>query len=499
MNTSLHQALQEMEKDLFQGDLSDIIEVTYAYTQMGEYFLNRTLFEDFIWEKFLEDGLFLYQKTQEKLERKIWEVQKYSKIFHNFDPSPEREILLWMLESVRIILEMTQNSLPFEAIKAGFIPDLPLWEISERVAKNEMFETILFDGNIKNSLQESRESLALFLSLFQEKKEKLSSQEQENFLKYFEMVQKKLTETYGEIEIKTYKISQLYSSYDFLEKPVDRAMYKQIFEKVFALYGLSIPIIIEERSSIYDGEMALRFPNSPAYEYLKLGKVLALIQHEIETHYLIARNNQHVLGSFRGAKNLQREEWLAVFMEEVFLGKKIEKFWANGYASEILFGEILDGKDFQVFLQLLAKLKGEKNALWVFLRRKRNYPFSYFWVQHKDASYGRGVKKVIDWIVSGKDISLLYAAKVSFEDIGNILLLQQQKNISPQLPLFIAEMLLFLLMGNNWSREGFLAYFYEKYPFFQGISFLENFSFDQEKSVQEIFTMLKKYIEEEKK
>jgi hypothetical protein len=48
MNRSLHQAIQEMENELFQGDLSDIIEVTYAYTQLGEYFLNRTLFEDFI-------------------------------------------------------------------------------------------------------------------------------------------------------------------------------------------------------------------------------------------------------------------------------------------------------------------------------------------------------------------------------------------------------------------------------------------------------------------
>jgi hypothetical protein len=40
-----------------------------------------------------------------------------------------------------------------------------------------------------------------------------------------------------------------------------------------------------------------------------------------------------------------------------------------------LFGEILSGKEFLQFLELLAKLKGEKNALGVFLRRKRNYPF----------------------------------------------------------------------------------------------------------------------------
>jgi hypothetical protein len=109
------------------------------------------------------------------------------------------------------------------------------------------------------------------------------------------------------------------------------------------------------------------------------------------------------------------------------------------------------------------------------------------------------VKKVIDWIVSGKDISLLYCAKVSFEDLQHIETLRYQKQLSPELPLFIAEMLLFLLIGNNWSRERFLTYFYEKYPFFQGVSLLEKFSFDQEKQMYATYELLQKYIEEKKR
>jgi hypothetical protein len=49
-----------------------------------------------------------------------------------------------MLESVKNILEMTQNSLPFEAQKAGFIDELSHEETLERVFKNEILETELF-------------------------------------------------------------------------------------------------------------------------------------------------------------------------------------------------------------------------------------------------------------------------------------------------------------------------------------------------------------------
>jgi len=43
---------------------------------------------------------------------------------------------------------------------------------------------------------------------------------------------------------------------------IHKDVYKTIFEKVFSLYELEIPVIFEERSSIYDSETALRFPKS---------------------------------------------------------------------------------------------------------------------------------------------------------------------------------------------------------------------------------------------
>lgn len=494
MIPSIRQCIQEMEQDLFQWDLSDIIEVTYAYSQKWEFFLNRTLFEDFTWEKFQENGIFLYQKAQKKLEKKLKSVKKYLQKFHNFDPSPEREILLSMLESVKIILEMTQNSLPFEAIKAGFIQELLSEETMQRIIKNEMYEDSLFWWNIKNSPEESKESVLFFEWLFQEKKSNLSLQEQEQFSTLLTQVKNFLREEYPWIVFE----KSVFWNEDFLyhgfEKRIHTDVYKNIFEKVFSLYELDIPVIFEERSSIYDSDTALRFPKSPAYEYLSVGKILGLIQHEIETHYLIARNNSHILGWFRGGNNLQREEGLAVVMVWILAWKQLENLWAYRYLWEILLWEILEWKDFEIFLQLVAKLKWEQNALWVFLRRKRNYPFTFAWVQHKDASYERGVKKIIDWIVSWKDVSLLYAAKVSFEDIENIKSILDEKQISPELPFFIAEMILFLLLENSWNREKFLVYFYKKYSFFSWINILKNFSESQEQKMLELYEIFLPYM-----
>jgi len=72
-----------------------------------------------------------------------------------------------------------------------------------------------------------------------------------------------------------------------------------------------------------------------------------------------------------------------------------------------------------------------------YLRRKRNYPFEYPGVQHKDTSYYRGQKIIHKYIEEGKDIKDLYLGKVSFEDIPLLKQYAQEKNISVQYPLLV--------------------------------------------------------------
>lgn len=82
-------------------------------------------------------------------------------------------------------------------------------------------------------------------------------------------------------------------------RKIDRESYMEAFKKVFEFYGIEKPVVCDERSSIFDGEDALHIPDSEEYATLPVSRVLALVQHEIETHYLIAKNNERVLGKFR--------------------------------------------------------------------------------------------------------------------------------------------------------------------------------------------------------
>lgn len=82
---------------------------------------------------------------------------------------------------------------------------------------------------------------------------------------------------------------------DGLSRKIDRESYMEAFRKVFEFYGIDKPVVCDERSSIFDGEDALHIPDSEEYATLPVSRVLALIQHEIETHYLIAKNNERVL------------------------------------------------------------------------------------------------------------------------------------------------------------------------------------------------------------
>lgn len=89
------------------------------------------------------------------------------------------------------------------------------------------------------------------------------------------------------------------TSNDPQDRQVGRETYVRCFRQAFEAYGISKPVVVEERSSIYDGEDALRIPDSDEYAVRSFSRVLGLIQHEIGTHYLVMENNAEVLGKFR--------------------------------------------------------------------------------------------------------------------------------------------------------------------------------------------------------
>jgi hypothetical protein len=202
------------------------------------------------------------------------------------------------------------------------------------------------------------------------------------------------------------------------------------------------------------------------------------------------------LGKFRWANNLSREEWLAM-TAEAFLKwenlEDIEVWWA---IPDILMGEILLWEEYRDFHNLLSKLKDTKNAQGVFLRRKRNYPLYYKWVQHKDTSYNRWQHQIINFINSGWNIKDLYLWKVSFEDIGKTKEIVSGENIKLIYPLLVWELLQYVILWQELKEDKFWNYIELKYPFLnirQEIvnKTVERLTFSMKRKIVQILQLLK--------
>ena len=68
----------------------------------------------------------------------------------------------------------------------------------------------------------------------------------------------------------------------------------------------------------------LEIPRNDAHEFFTIERLLKLLTHEIESHYINAFNGKVLIWNFRGARNLPKEEWLAMFMEKIFHGYSYE-------------------------------------------------------------------------------------------------------------------------------------------------------------------------------
>lgn len=482
LHTDFEVLLEEMNKDIFNQELADIVEVTYAYADLWNWvFLNKTLFWTFLWnvyegkdkqeeKRFWEEISLkiaeIFQETKSKLLHKKSLVINYKVLLQPFlkENTPRIQILLWSLDYVSDILDLTITGLPFEAQKTGISDKFSQEEIEDRVKKLEEIETKLFGEKISENEYEVQGSYNNLSDLFQIKKQKLTLEEQERFSGYLQILKEKFPYIVDTKETLV-KVTQKKENSEVLKQEISRENYTKVLKLAMEMYDIEKPVRVEERSSIYDGEDYLGIPEGDAYKTLKIQRILELIQHEIETHYIIEKNNAQILGKFRWAKNLPREEWLAM-TAEAFLKwenlEDIEVWWA---IPDLLMGEILLWEEYRDFHNLLSKLKDTKNAQGVFLRRKRNYPLHYKWVQHKDTSYNRGQHKIVDFIKWWWNVKDLYLWKVSFEDLGKTKEIMEKENIKPMYPVLIWELLQYIIVWNDLEENEFWNYIEKKYPF----------------------------------
>lgn len=527
--SDLNSLINEANKFIFNGELTDIIEVTYAYKKLdNNTYFNATLFSNLVWIN-LQEILFLFSEspnkkipflkkvwiqTYGKLEEKIWIIDKYLSwlnVLKNLNESDtiRQELMLWSLHYARNTLEMALVWLPFELEKAWLQNNLLDNDVQAKVTRLETLELENFWWNIIENEAETVLAYEYLRDKFEEKKYELTPSEQWEYNKlYLSEIEKYLPASY------TYKytkknLDRSNKPKSDLNKKIHRSQYMPILKSVFEMLNLDFDVIVDERSSIYDWPTALHIPVSQKYDYLTVKRIIELIWHEIESHSTNLKTNEKIIWKFRSAWNLTKEEWLAMVVEGLLLGKTLNDIWISQHFPKVLMAELFSWEHLQRFLDLNNKLEPDIWHEWRHLRLKRNYPMNYKWWQHKDSTYGRGILEVIKYLQEGNDIRDLYLGKVSIKDIPKVKRLMELKWFTYDdinLPLFIWELVLFIFEreDNNvnsrrkkgLSQSKFMDHLRNKYPFidFSKIEipvasfFIKRKIFDIQSTIRDIFT-----------
>lgn len=497
------------EKDWIEKDLWKIAEVTYSYDTKTN--VNTTLFVEWGWlnlqkytssDKNTQKLLLLWAKVNlEKLllekkaliEKALSEVKVM--ILDNPSDIDIKDIFINSLEEKERLLDYCIVSLPFEVEKAGidfWITEQQRKEIEEEA---EMYDSILFWGKIKDHPEEVIMAYEHIYEIFLENKKKLSAQENKRFQYFLNAMKVYLPEWYS---YQPKEPAQRIPG-NFLDFDVKKSDYILGFNVlVEALEKLGH--IIEsnkDAKSISDGPRWVQFPTTKEFETIKMLRFFKLWHHEIETHSITDYNGKQLIWNLRGAQSTEKDEWVAMLMEQLFMHGtslyKISQNWKqiidrnkihiNSNFWKILIGEIVDNDELMEFLELSHKLSTDIiSPRDRYYRLKRN---NYSWVQHKDTTYTRWLMKTVDIIneyilsdwVSGTPPEDLFIGKISFRETEKLKSIMEKKiqaweNIQLVKPLFISDAVYYAIReklewrSGNISWENFYTFLQEKYPMF---------------------------------
>ncbi len=473
--------LQSINDEIFNGQLTDIIEVTYAYKKMscGNYW-NETLFWYFAGFRFdySHDLEQVSKITSQKLKKKIAAIDKFLKklqkiTYKSKQESIKSKILIWSLKYSRNCLEIALLWLPFELSKAWFDHGYTQKEAQTIVKQIEKLEKKNFWWKISHNQDELVLAYNYILKVFKDWKWLLNSDEQKEFKNtYIKAIKNLLDPTKELYRVKYYATNKLSKeAEEKLAANVTRWNYTKIFKTVLNdILWLDFEVVHEERSSIYDGPWFLSFPSSKTYDSMTLRRVIELIGHEIEVHCFNYRMNQRLLWNFRWAWNLEKEEGFAMTVEEFLKWKKLEDITVTRHFVIVLASEVFELEELKWFMRLYSKMTWKKYMFQHILRQKRNYPLECKWGQHKDVTYGRWIQKVLDFLKNGWDMRELYLWKISLDDIPKAkkLLKYSGRHMSDlNIPIFFGELILYLAITppEKSNCDHFLKMLKKKYHF----------------------------------
>ena len=493
------QITNKINKIILENNLEKIIEMTYSYEKISDkFYYNTTLFTSYV-DISLDlnnniNYLLIKHKVEEKLNNNISDILELITKLKDDALDEKWRILYKSLIYIKKILKVALLWLEFELEKAGYISDLTILEKQKKVEEIEEIEELNFWLKVKNNLSEIKLIHDFLFSLFVDTKSKISASEQLFFLSYIN----KLNIFLDKKDLEAKIIKKQKSKFKFWNYDISRENYIKIFNFILEnIYELPQKAIITNASSIYDWEKFLEVPNKDTHKNLTYKRVLELIVHEIDSHYINWYNNKILLWEFRWARNLEKEEWLAKVMES-FLNWDDENsaIFVPTYMAKILYSELYSWDDFYKFIDIYNKMHTlRRKPTNEFLRQKRNYSLELKWGQHKDISYWRWMLKTLDYLKGWWDFANLFLWKVWFEDLLKIEKISLEYGSRILFPIFIWDIISsFLESKEKWIEFNLDAKIISKYLENKyNLKWIEKFNL--EKNISQKLVEIKKLLE----
>ncbi len=487
--------LKDIDENLLNNKwLKDILEVTYIYDNN----FNITLFSDFAWLSKDTTHDVLFNITDKKLWDTINEIENLIDLINKSkseNGNEKIEIALWYLYYIKHILEITKIWLPFEIEKATWYVWTSSVDKKNRVSQIEQLEKLVFWWQVKDNIFETTKSYEYIQNVLTKNSEKISDNE---FMIMNIILSKiKSLDSYDDSVLDKSKQKKTEYINTIPDIDISREDYMKIFKLVLEIYNIKKDVILSNTTNIYDANESIEIPNNDKYKTLKLESVLKMISHELETHFIILDNNEHLLWSIKWWWQLPREEWLAKIAEWILVWKSIDDFKNISFSlPEILAWEMLEQEEYEKFIDIYLKLVNKNNAYTTkdrILRRKRNYPLDYIWVQHKDTTYSRWLIQIIDYISQWWNWEDLYTAKVNFDDMNKAIIIRDEQHNHTKYPKLISEVILYKLNHKTLNQSDFLHVLSEKYKGFlsqDNISKVESLGYEQKKQLIEILNII---------
>ena len=501
------------EENWVWKDLWKISEVTYSYDE--QTWINTTLFvklwkldlefykkaNNFLKERLLKKSKYVLINTINKKKTQIQTAKDKITLFEIFSQeeinNDLKDIFINSLNEKNDFLDYCLNGINFELEKTWINSWILEEEEIEIEKTQEKLDKKLFWWNIKDNPEEIILAYESVYTNYIINKNKLSKIEQIKFESYLSKIKLPKLYKYDFKKIKKNKPKSIV--WDFLDLDIPKSDYILWFNiLVEALEKLEhIVESNDSAKSISDGPKWVQFPTSEKFNHIKMLRFFLLWNHEIETHNITDYNSKQLLGNLRGSNSTEKDEWVAMLMEQLFKYWKelykidedwdliidINKIQINSYFTKTLMWEILNNDELFNFLELSEIIDPDViSPIDRYNRLKRNNKLG---VQHKDTTYTRWLLKAI------KEINLfikskwkrwinpedLFLWKISFNETSKLKNIKKYKEkkwkkIEILKPLFISDAVYYSIdkklnwKGSKINSEWFYKYLKNKYPIF---------------------------------